>query len=60
MPIEVGSRLSISRVGPTKNTNTASTSASTMLVLDSHWMPLPMPDTAEVTKAMVSKVMIEM
>ncbi|MNZ25612.1 hypothetical protein D3C78_427820 [compost metagenome] len=60
MPSEVGNRLSISSVGPTMNTNTASTSASTMLVLDSHWIPLPMPDTAEVTKAMVSRVMIEM
>ena len=50
----------MSRVGPTMNTNAASTSASTMLVLDSHWMPLPTPDTAEVTKAMVSRVMMAM
>ena len=59
-PIEVGSRLSISSVGPTMKVNSASTNASTILVLDSHWMPLPIPDTAEATKATVSRVMIEM
>ena len=60
MPSEVGSRFSMSRVGPTMNTNSASTRASTMLMLDNHWMPLPMPDTADETKAMVSRVMMEM
>jgi hypothetical protein len=44
-------------VGPATNTNTASTAASTMLMLDSHWMPLATPLTAEATKAMVSTTM---
>ncbi|CAB4904288.1 unannotated protein [freshwater metagenome] len=29
-----------------------------MLVLDSHWMPREMPETAEATKAMVSTAMM--
>ena len=45
-------------LGPTTNTNTARTTASTMLTLDSHWMPLAMPETAEATKAAVSSAMI--
>ena len=44
-------------VGPTTNTNTASAIASTMLMLDSHWMPLATPETAEAMKAMVSAAM---
>jgi hypothetical protein len=57
VPIVVGSRLRISTVGPTTNTNTARTTASTMLVLASHWMPLAMPETAEATNAAVSTAM---
>lgn len=41
-------------VGPTRNTKSARSTASTMLVLDSHWMPFSMPDTAEATNATVS------
>ena len=53
-PSAVGSRLRISTVGPATNTKIASISASTMLMLDSHWMPRETPDTAEATKASVS------
>jgi hypothetical protein len=45
-------------VGPATKTNTASTTASTMLVLDSHWIPLATPETAEATNAAVSTAMI--
>ena len=45
-------------VGPTTNTNSASTTASTMLMLDSHWMPLATPETAESTNATVSTAMM--
>ena len=31
-----------------------------MLVVDSHWMPFSTPDTAEMTKATVSTVMMLM
>ncbi len=57
-PIEVGTRFRISTVGPTTNRNTASTTANTMLMLDSHWMPLATPDTAEATNATVSTAMM--
>ena len=45
-------------VGPTTNTNSASAKASTMLMLDSHWMPRATPETADSTKATVSTVMM--
>ena len=45
-------------VGPTTNTKTARTTASTMLMLDSHWMPLATPETAEAMNAMVSTAMM--
>lgn len=45
-------------VGPTTNTNMASVSASTMLMLDSHWMPRAMPETADSTNAAVSTAMM--
>ena len=44
-------------VGPTTNTNPASAIASTMLMLDSHWMPLATPETAEAMKQTVSTAM---
>ena len=45
-------------VGPTTNTNRASARASTMLMFESHWMPLATPETAESTKATVSTAMM--
>ena len=45
-------------VGPPMNTTSASTPASTMLMLDSHWMPLATPDTADATKQIVRTTMI--
>ena len=45
-------------VGPTTNRNSASAIASTMLMLDSHWMPLATPETADRTNAAVSTAMI--
>ncbi len=45
-------------VGPTMKTKSARTTASTMLVFDSHWMPLATPETAEATKAAVSTAMM--
>ncbi|SKZ84279.1 Uncharacterised protein [Mycobacteroides abscessus subsp. abscessus] len=45
-------------VGPTTNTKTARISASTMLMFDSHWIPLAIPDTADATNAAVSTAMI--
>lgn len=45
-------------VGPRTKTKSARTKASTMLVLDSHWMPFSTPDTAEKMKQMVSTTMI--
>ncbi len=51
---------STNSVGPTTNTNRASAIASTMLMLDSHWMPLATPDTADSTKATVSTAMMPM
>ena len=54
----VGSSSSTNTVGPTTNTKTASTAASTMLMLDSHWMPRATPDTADSTKQIVSTTMI--
>ncbi len=47
-------------VGPTTNTNTASTTASTMLMFDSHWMPRAMPETAEKMNAIVWTSMMPM
>jgi hypothetical protein len=44
-------------VGPATKTNTASSPASTMLMLDSHWMPLATPLTALATNATVSTAM---
>ncbi len=41
-------------VGPSTNTNSARITASTMLMLDSQWMPRATPDTAEPTNANVS------
>jgi len=41
-------------VGPRTNTKTANTNASTILMLDNHWMPRETPDTAEATNARVS------
>jgi hypothetical protein len=35
-------------------TTRARVPASTMLMFDSHWMPLATPDTAEATKAIAS------
>ena len=37
-------------VGPATKTMSARTTASTMLMLESHWMPRLMPETAEATK----------
>ena len=45
-------------VGPPMKTTRASMPASTMLMLDSHWMPLATPDTAEATKAIVRIAMM--
>lgn len=45
-------------VGPTTNTKTARISASTILMLDSIWTPLAMPETADRMNAMVSTVMM--
>lgn len=45
-------------VGPAMNTNTARIRASTILMLDSHWMPFSTPEIAEATKATVSTAMI--
>ena len=45
-------------VGPTTKTKAASAMASTMLMLESHWMPLATPETAESTNATVSRAMI--
>ena len=56
--MEVGTRFRMKIVGPTMNTNRASTSASTMLMLDNHWMPRATPDTAESTNAQVRIAMM--
>lgn len=53
-----GTRLRMRTVGPTRNTNRASTPARTMLIVDSHWMPRATPDTAEATNAAVRTAMI--
>jgi hypothetical protein len=45
-------------VGPATNTTSARIPASTMLMFESHWMPLAMPVTAEATNAMVSTTMM--
>ncbi|GAA3116596.1 hypothetical protein GCM10020001_040370 [Nonomuraea salmonea] len=50
----------ISTVGPATKRNRASATASTMFVLDSHWMPFATPDTADTTNASVSNAMIMM
>ncbi|KOV92560.1 hypothetical protein ADK65_33625 [Streptomyces sp. NRRL B-1140] len=54
----MGSRSRTMMVGPATNTNRARISASTMLVLDSHWMPFSTPEIADATKARVSTAMI--
>lgn len=54
----VSRKLSITSVGPAMNTNAATARASTILMLDSHWMPRSMPDTAEKMKAMVKPQMM--
>lgn len=53
-----GNRLRINRFRPLTNTNTASTSASTMLMFDSHWIPRAIPETADNMKARVNTAMI--
>ena len=53
-----GTRLRMKTVGPTTKTNTASTTASTMLMFDSHWMPLATPETAERMKQTVRMTMM--
>ncbi len=45
-------------VGPATKTKTARIAASTMLVLESHWMPFSTPETAERTKATVRTAMM--
>lgn len=45
-------------VGPTTNTKTARISASTILMLDSIWTPLAIPETADRMNATVSTVMM--
>lgn len=45
-------------VGPTTNTKITRIRASTMLMLESHWMPFSTPETADATKAAVSTAMI--
>ena len=54
----MGTRSRIRTVGPSTNTNSARAIASTMLMLDSHWMPLATPETAEATNATVSSAMM--
>ena len=58
MVLAIALALFVFLVGPTTNTNSASASARTMLMLDSHWIPLATPDTAEATNAIVSTAMI--
>ena len=53
----MGIRSSMNTVGPTTKTNTASPRASTMLMLDNHWMPLATPETALRMNATVSSAM---
>ncbi len=45
-------------LGPATKTNTARSSASTMLMFDSHWMPLSTPETADATNATVRTAMM--
>ena len=45
-------------VGPPTKTMIASSTARTMLIFDSHWMPLSMPEMAEATKHAVRTAMI--
>ena len=45
-------------VGPAMKTKTARITASTILVLDSHWMPFSTPEIAEKTNATVRTAMI--
>ena len=54
----VGSTFRMKTVGPTTKMNSANTIAKTILVLDSHWMPLATPDTADATNAAVSTAMM--
>src|SRR5690554_727285 len=56
-PIDDGIRSRMKTVGPTTNTNSTRTPASTMLVLLSHLMPLETPLAAEKTTPTVSTQM---
>ena len=49
---------SMNMVGPTRKMNSAMASASTMLMLDNHWIPRATPDTADNTNATVRIVMV--
>src|SRR5690606_2358301 len=57
-PTEDGMTLRMKRVGPPMNTMSASTTARTTLMFDSHWMPRSIPETAEATNAAVSTAMM--
>ncbi len=47
----------INTVGPNANRNKSRITATTMLVLSSHWLPRCTPDTAETTNATVKTAM---
>ena len=57
-PTAVGITFRMKMVGPATKTRNARIAASTMLMLDSHWMPRSMPETAEATNAQVSTAMM--
>ena len=50
--------LRMNSVGPPMKTMIASSTARTMLMFDSHWMPFSMPEMAEATKHAVRTAMI--
>ena len=52
-PIAEGMMLRMNRVGPPTKTMIARSTASTMLMFDSHWMPFSIPEMAEATKQAV-------
>ncbi len=58
--IAEGTKFSRNRVGPPMKMKSPSRTAKIMFVLDSHWMPLPMPLTAEAMKATVKTTMMPM
>ena len=58
LPIAEGMILRMNRVGPPMKTMIASSTASTMLMFDSHWMPFSMPEIAEATKQAVRIAMM--